>query len=397
MNFQNNNKTITDKILDRAANIAFIIGGLAFLIDRLFPNYRFLFWLFIYIGTSILIGTFISSFKSIWNKKYTSKIFYSFFISGLLILNINYGIKYQKNKILTESINDFEVKLQSLKWIAYEPINFNPYTNNFGTIDNIKTELNTLFNHNCTGIITFGIDSILRDIPRIARELKGDSIGIIMGIINVNDKKELEIAIREAPYVDAYCVGHMFTDYSITKKDIINALNYIRKNTNKPVTTTLRPNGYMVFPEISKNVDWFFPDIHGNWYSKACSKTIFQQSKLYIEELKHVQKTYPNKPILLKMISFPSAEVENATTGEQYNFFRLIIEHTESSMSFPDRMYPSFFSAFDLSWKTPEKNWPLGERFVGFFDTLGMSKTVFKNDSIKVVEALYWSRIKQKY
>ncbi len=383
-------------VLQRLAFLAVISGGLAFLIDRVKPKNEFIFWLFIYLGASFFLGSFLSLFKY-WKRKYVPISFYVVVITGVGIMSIPFAMNSCKTKRQNDLMNNFEVKMQYCRWMAYEPIHFNPYHKNpaFGSINDIKSELSLLFQNGCTGIITFGTDSILSEIPRISRALRGDSVGVIMGITDVRDMKCLNKAIEQSAYVDAYCVGHMFTDYAISENDVLFAINYIKRNTDKPVTTTLRPLGYKSFIKISSLIDWFFPDIHGNWYANPTSEKIFQQTKEFIDQIKDLQNIYPNKPFLLKMISYPSAEVENASVETQYNFFRLIVEYTESNMEFPDRIYPSYFSGFDLPWKTQKMHWPPGERYLGFFDTLKNPKYFIKeNNKVTVISALDWSRIK---
>jgi len=168
----------------------------------------------------------------------------------------------------------------------------------------------------------------------------------------------------------------------------------IRRSTGRPVTTTLRPHGYLVFPLISHEIDFFCPDIHANWYSDGTAASAFDATEDFIGEIRLLQEHYPGKPVLLKKISLPSGGVPGANPEQQYQFFRQVVEYVESCMQFPARVYPSYFSAYDLPWKSRERNWPPGETCVGFYDTLGVAKTAsVQGVQVKVVDTLKWSLV----
>lgn len=292
-----------------------------------------------------------------------------------------------------QTMASFEQNLSSLIWIGYEPAQYDPYEKHFPTDQEIEKELSALNDAGFTGIITFSSQESLSRIPQIA--INQGFYGVIMGILDITNTFEIQKALLARPYVDAYCVGHMFTDHGFTVYEILETIDFFRNKTKRPVSTTLRPNGYKVFPEISKTIDWFFPDIHGNWYAKASAIDILKQTRAFVRDVSELQVLYPNKPILLKMISFPTSEVPGASPEEQYRFYRAHTEYVKSSMEFPERVYPSYFSGFDLLWKTPERGWPPGERYVGFFHGNGTPKLANVNGkTVCSFHALKWSRAK---
>ncbi len=329
--------------------------------------------------------------KKIWLKVRNVLIFILLILVFCLLI---YQFKiYNSAKQFQQTIASFEQKLSSLIWIAYEPTGYDPYKKHFPQEQEIERELAILNDAGFTGVITFSSQQSHGRIPQIAK--KQGFRGVIMGIIDVTNKFEIQNALQASPYVDAYCVGHMFTDHGFTIYEVLKTMNLFRKKTKRPVSTTLRPNGYKVFPEISRIVDWIFPDIHGNWYSKSNSSDVLKQTRAFIKDVSELQVLYPNKPVLLKMISFPSSEAPGASFEEQYNFYRVLTEYVVSSIEFPERVYPSYFSAFDLLWKTPERGWPLGERYVGFFHSDGTPKQInVDGKTVCSFHALIWSRAK---
>ncbi len=304
-------------------------------------------------------------------------------------------IYWNESEIRSEHLELFEKKLARFRWITYEPVEMNPYPpTSYGTIDKIKMELQLLRSAGFNGVITFSSKGLLAKIPEIAKEVGFK--GVITGIIDPNDEQELNAAIASNVYTDGYCVGHMFADYPYSQSEVISAIEKVKRKTPIPVTTTLRPNGYLVYPKVAENIDWFFPDVHSNWYNDASAETALKDTRLFVNQVNNLQDNFPDKPVLLKMVSLPSSGAPKASPFEQFKYFRKVVELAESSMDFPDRVYVSYFSGFDIPWKTPEKGWPLGEQAVGLFSANREVKE-FKNEENAeihtVVDAFKWSRI----
>lgn len=385
-----NNKDFIWELSEGIAKLAAVVVGIVLAYNTLIPISPYLAqWLVWFVAFYVVI--FILRKKRIQSQQKLSKILIiSLSIAAifLAVLQLRDYVNVNKKK---RNLSQFESKLKMLRWIVYEPIAYDPDLDKYSTIGEIRNELSVLFQAGFNGIITIESGGLICNIPQLAKEIGFH--GMIMGVFDVTKAFEIRCAIKAAPYVDAYCVGNMFTDYPFNEINVLDAMKKISEKTNLPVSTTLRPNGYRVFPKIAVNCDWFFPDVHGNWYTQASAEEIFDQTKRYLKEISLLQMQYPDKPVLLKFISFPSAEVENASPLEQYKFFRLLIEYVEGSMDFPDRVYPSYFSAFDISWKTPDRGFPKGERYLGFFTSERKAKTVvIDGKKINTVQAIFWRR-----
>nr|VFK44241.1 MAG: Exo-beta-1,3-glucanase, GH17 family [Candidatus Kentron sp. TC] len=352
-------------------------------------------WLSPYLLPSILLGIALYLFYMFVIRNRPQYKHNKYWITVLVIsvlspiaLTVN---DYLDNSYRIELSEKFEKNMRILRWITYEPTTMNPYAKRHEGLEEIKQELKIIEENGFTGIITFSSKGDLSSIPREAKNI--GIKGVIMGIMDPTDEEELERAINESEFVDAYCVGHMFTDYDYGQGEVIYAVEKVRESTNKPITTTLRPNGYLAFPSLTNSIDWFFPDIHTRWYTNASVEKNFRETKYLIEKVSDVQRAYPYKPILLKMISLPSDDAKNASPKEQFMFFRNIVEYSKSDMDFPERVYPSYFSSFDIPWKTPERKWPSGEVHVGLFDKNGKPKKFIDPDSkkeISVISAFDW-------
>lgn len=98
----------------------------------------------------------------------------------------------------TFGLNDeFVRKIDSLKWITYAPTNFNPLKKIYPSGESIAQDLKLLFDAGFNAVITYGSQETLADIPRIAREAGFQ--GVIMGIWDFKDQKELDNAIAMVP------------------------------------------------------------------------------------------------------------------------------------------------------------------------------------------------------
>ena len=383
-------KDLIWELSEGIAKLAAVVVGIALAYNTLYPISPFLAqWLIWFVAFYVI--TFIFKRRKIKSNRKSHKVSIIFLIISAISLLIFQLTSYLNVKERQANMAYFESKLKTLRWILYEPIAYDPDSKYYGSKEDIHIELEVLFNAGFNGVITIESGGLMSNIPKIAKEI--GFLGVIMGIFKITDPIEIRAAIKASPHVDAYCVGNMFTDCPYGEIDVLHVMKKITRKTNLPISTTLRPIGYRVFPQISKYIDWFFPDIHGNWYTKASAIEIINQTKNFINEIMVLQAQYPDKPCLLKFISFPSAEVENASTLEQYKFYRLLVEYVESSMDFPERVYPSYFSAFDISWKIPERGFPKGERHLGFFNKDRKAKTVIiEGKKIRTVEALFWRR-----
>ena len=378
-----------DRMLDIAAKLVGLVVGLSVVAQTLFLLDPFLcYWVLLFIAFYVVV---LGRPAGIPMTRLRRAMIFAI----LAVVPVLVGVqiyRHGQEQIAAQTKAALEKKLAAGLWIAYEPALLDPYAKSYPSSADIQKELQILLSGGFNSIITFSASGSLADIPKIAKELGFKSV--IMGIIDVTDKREINAAVSRKDHVDAYCVGHMFTDYPYSELDVIEALQTVRRSTDRPVTTTLRPNGYVAFPRLSATIDFFFPDVHANWYSNASANCVRKTTEIFVDEIRQLQVRYPDKAVLLKMISIPSEGVPGASTEQQYQFYRGMVEYIKSSMMFPERVYPSYSSAFDLPWKLPERKWPPGEMYLGFYDARGKPKVAqIGSDKVRVMEALHWSRV----
>lgn len=246
---------------------------------------------------------------------------------------------------------DFENKLNSLRWVAYAPTNFNPKKGLFPSDESIKEDLKVLVNSGFQGIVTYGADGTLGEIPKIAR---GSGFkGVIMGIWDLNSREEFNNAVKMAPYVDGYCVGNEGLDARYGLEKLKAVMLDIKTKTGRAVTTTeeIFDYGKQYVCELG---DWIFPNAHPFLAETKVPSGGVRWLKQYYKILKH--NSCGGKPVLFKEVGYPTKGDRLASEKNQKEFFTL--------MEFTDVKFV-YFEAFDQNWKVHlpvEPHWGLFDK-----------------------------------
>jgi len=227
-----------------------------------------------------------------------------------------------------------------------------------------------------TGIITFTSREHFADIPELAK-LQG--LAVIMGVWDPTDTQEIKRAILAKQYVDAYSVGHNGFETRYSYHQLLSAIERIRFQTNRPVSTTEKISLYLTDGRLVEIGDWIFPDVHvsvqqadapGNavYIANATRdglETISMSKKIV------AMKQRNGRPILLKMVAYPMNGVTNASLQEQVDFFIAILDSRRNVIpDMPADVSISVHSAFDSPWKT---TWPFHDwdPYTGLFESSG--------------------------
>ena len=100
------------------------------------------------------------------------------FIGGLAGILIGGYLGIKPNDV--EAANDLTQEI----YVSYNPTNYNPNISQYPSSDSIKKDLDTLVNAGFTGLITFGANDGLKNIPRYAKEAGMKEV--IMGIWDIH-------------------------------------------------------------------------------------------------------------------------------------------------------------------------------------------------------------------
>jgi hypothetical protein len=268
----------------------------------------------------------------------------------------------------------------SHQWVAYESPKLDPKQGKFPSEADIRAELDVLHKQGgFDALITFGSDGTLAAAPRIAKTECGFR-AVVQGIYipEVQDaagnpadpdgalRRQLDHLLEETPdgvpddYVDAYCVGHNVSN-RVPIQALAGWMAEVRRRTRKPVTTTA-PLHFYLGPQSQRFRqlgDFYFPDVNGGW-STVIGATPDQALSQLRQDLYRVGEL-TDKPVLLKMISYPSGG-RGLMPDHQLEFFRGVSTFVRP----PRGCYLSVFSGFDLPWKKPPEFDPT-EEHAGLF------------------------------
>ncbi len=258
--------------------------------------------------------------------------------------------------------SSFFEKLQTIKWTAYAPTNFNPKSKQYPDQDSIKADLAVLQQAGFEGVVTYGAEGSLVQIPRLAKELGFQ--GVIMGIWDPGDQNELDISIEQSRYVDGYCVGNEGYKERYDIDVLRAAIIYVRERSAKPVTTTEQINDYFFDQDLLGVGDWIFPNAHPFLCGMRNAKLAASWTQDRFNSLRsHVAN---DMVILFKECGYPTKGISGASEKNQALFFNLL-EQKEINVV--------YFEAFDQPWK---QHLPC-EPYWGLFDKDRSPKPIVKH------------------
>ncbi|TWT87021.1 hypothetical protein [Stieleria varia] len=272
--------------------------------------------------------------------------------------------------------NDEQSQLVDLlsgeNWMAYDPVGFNPLSGSFPTKDSIREDFKAMKKLGVTGVITFGMENTLGEIPYIASEF---GFKVIAGLSVPDDfrfKPEAEfvkaIEANEAGVVDAFCVGHIRGEL-IEFDTLAQWMTQLRNATGKPVTFSAPIAAYS--GQRSKRAreigDWYFPDVGGAWQLSNDPSEVVKQTR---DNCFRAVELSEDKPVLCKMIGYPSGPASMGFSPQKQREFFL---NFWRSTSLPFHVFPSYAFAFDRRFVThaasifPDQRHPAGA-YLGLID-----------------------------
>ena len=204
----------------------------------------------------------------------------------------------------------------------------------------IRQDLQTLFDARFRGLVTYGSNGVFAKIPQIAREI--GFTGIIMGVWLPTDAKELNNAKNAVAYVDGYAVGNEGLFFHRYEFDALKtAVEDLKADTNKPVTTTEVSSLYFSDGALRNLGDWAFPTVHPYWNGIKEPVAAAAWTDRQFQELSQLYAG-TDKPVAFKEVGLPTAG--DPATGEaaQAEYYQIL---AKTNLPF------FYFEAFDQPWK----------------------------------------------
>jgi exo-beta-1,3-glucanase (GH17 family) len=260
-----------------------------------------------------------------------------------------------------ENLGMLEEKLPSLCWVAYSPTHFDPDAGVVPSEDDIRADLQTLHDGGLRGLVTYGSESTLRHIPRIAREVGFQ--GVIMGVWSPTSVEEVAYAVEAVGYVDGYSVGNEGLFFGRYDFDTLKAaMDNLRATTGKPVATTEVLNSYYSNAQVRELGDWAFPNVHPYWNGVKDPQQAVVWTQQQFDNLNALFGG-SSRIVVLKEVGLPTAGDPELSEEGQAEYYKLL---RSTDVKF------FYFEAFDQPWKTSQ---PV-EPYWGLFRSDRSSKPV---------------------
>ncbi|MBI3836482.1 MAG: serine/threonine protein kinase [Planctomycetia bacterium] len=274
--------------------------------------------------------------------------------------------------------------LTNHRWVTYDPREFHPEFAPSPKPDSIAADLRLIRDAGFTGIITFGSDNTLAEIPRIWKYIGQQTdidVAVIMGIWDPTSRSELARAAAQSRYADAYCVGHNGLTRQYYMEDLQPAIETLRRVTRRPVTTTDEYPRYLAMRELATIGDWLFPDVHNSLDTHQLlrgEEVVADSVHLHAEFTRTIAQfaSESGRPLMLKMVMFPHRSSVGTLIGAsgdcaQRDFFQRLGE----VLRLPESQLPvsvniAAHSAFDIPWKQPPR-FNVWDAYTGLLDEKG--------------------------
>ncbi len=250
--------------------------------------------------------------------------------------------------------------------IAYQPREYVP-TDEASVLsdEQIIADLQLLVGVGFRSLVTYSATDDMAKIPGIARK-EGFDETIIMGIWDPFSSEEWRNAVKNAPFVDGYCIGNEGLGIRYTPQELAVKMEELRRLTGKPVTTSEPIDSYISGHHkewLLKHSDWLFPIAHPYWANyedpaKGVAWVVAYHDLLVV---------LANRQVMLKEVGHPTIFPVEFNENRQTEFFQLLDSHRISFF---------FFEAFDQPWKGNTIEERRVEAYWGIFRADGTPKKV---------------------
>ncbi|MCX6621791.1 MAG: hypothetical protein NTY38_12095 [Acidobacteria bacterium] len=273
--------------------------------------------------------------------------------SALLVSTLVAGVSLAqlgKSRRDETSLHDaLRTRLMSTVWVAYAPTNFNPDRNPpiLPSEESIRADMETLRGAGFDGLVTYGAD--VPAVPRIAEEAGFRSI--LLGVWSPGDREEMR-RTKEAAHsarVIGVIVGNeglTFRRYDLTR--LHEAMEEMRRDTGKPVSTTEIIEAYFTKPEIVEWSDFLAVNAHPYFHAIRDPGAAAEWTA---KAFRNLARRYPTKPLMFKEVGLPT-EAEGLDEKKQFAYYDALLK-TEVKFV--------FFEAYDALFKSGsvEQSWGL--------------------------------------
>jgi exo-beta-1,3-glucanase (GH17 family) len=274
-------------------------------------------------------------------------------VTGLTILCfVCVGVLYQQQKMKRESRDQrmLREKLHRTRFVAYAPTNYNPTVSPpvMPSDASIKADLVVLRNAGFTGLVTYTAE--FTSLPQLAEEAGFQ--GILLGVWNPRDRAELEKAKQAAKrklVIATIICNEALMDGRIEMAELRKAMEEMRRDTRKPVSTTEVIERYFSTPELIEMSDFLAVNAHPFHHNITDPVRAVEWTGKAYNNL----AARTNKYLLFHEVGLPGFGAKGLSEDAQAKYYELL---SKTNVRFV------WFEAFDGPWKkwaTTEPHWGL--------------------------------------
>lgn len=233
-------------------------------------------------------------------------------------------------------------------------------------------------------IRTYSVEGVIGEIPRLAEEA---GLRVTLGIWLSNDlqaneeqiRRGIEIAREQRSVVRVVVGNEALYREEVTPEQLIGYLDRVRAALKVPVTTAEQWHIWQKYPELAGHVDLIAAHVLPYWEFVPQERSV----DFVLERARELKKLFPNKPLLLAEVGWPSngrsrgdAEADQA---EQALYLRSLVNRLNASG------YNYFIiEAFDQPWKASDEG-AVGA-YWGVYDAERQPKFAFTGTVLEIPE-----------
>jgi exo-beta-1,3-glucanase (GH17 family) len=241
-----------------------------------------------------------------------------------------------------------------IRWVCYTSPDGNLNRQIEPTPRAIKEDLRLLRQAGFTGLITYSADGLMgRDFAELASTLGFE--GLIIGVWDPKNKGELTSArnCRDIPIVLGYSIGNEGYPKRYTYQQLKAAIEDLRTQTGKPVTTTEEIDDYFADKALLELGDWVCVNAHPFFHNRRQ----VDESVTYTLGAYQELKRRTDRLIMFKEAGLPTEGAGGLSEENQLDYYRSLEKAKAEG-----RIFFAYFEGFDLPWKTHlavEPHWGL--------------------------------------
>lgn len=268
---------------------------------------------------------------------------------------------------------------------CYSPFRHNqsPLKGIFPTVEQIESDL-ALLEEKTHTIRTYSMEETIVEVPRIAKKY---GLNVTIGAWIGNDKafndREVNLLIESAKknknVLRAIVGNEVILRGDVPMADFLPYLKKVRDELKIPVSTTEPWHVWIKHPELAENTDFIGVHLLPYWEGISVDASV----DYCIERLKELKAAYPDKPIVIAEVGWPSEgrtrKAAVASSSMEATFLRRFLDHAEKE----DYTY-YVMEAFDQPWKATSEG-AVGA-YWGVYDVFRQPKFEFTRPIIKIPE-----------